>query len=306
MTGVKGVVERGVTQIGERAQARARSDLVAIEEPLEIRVATEPVAITMRTPGDDERLALGFLLSEGIIHSIDDVGSVVHCGRPGDEGFGNVIDVTAAPGVTLDVDKVQASRRGTLTTSACGVCGRRSVDDLLAVCGQVPFNGTVEVRIVAAATERLRDVQRNFSHTGGVHAAAALNASGEVLAAFEDVGRHNAVDKVVGALLSERLVPMDPFSRLAKGREPLSPDRIPVILAVSGRASFEIVQKATVARIPIVASVSAASSLAVDLAQRSRVTLAAFVRGGALNVYSHPGRIAGMGVAEATEVEPSL
>src|SRR5262249_30637667 len=181
--------------------------------------------------------------------------------------------VTAAPGVTLDVEKVQASRRGTLTTSACGVCGRRSVDDLLAICGEVPFNGTVELRVVAAATERLRDVQRNFSRTGGVHAAAALNASGEVLAAFEDVGRHNAVDKVVGSLLSERLVPADPFSRLAKGREPLAPHRVPAILVVSGRASFEILQKATVARIPIVASVSAASSLAVDLAQRSRVTL---------------------------------
>ncbi len=306
MARVKGVAERGVTQIGGHAGASTRSDWVAIEEPLEIRVATEPVAITMRTPGDDERLALGFLLSEGIIRSIDDVGSIAHCGRPGEEGFGNVIDVTAAPGVSLDVDKVQASRRGTLTTSACGVCGRRSVDDLLSICGEVPFGGTVDVRVIAGATERLRDVQRNFSRTGGVHAAAALNASGEVLAAFEDVGRHNAVDKVVGALLSERVLPLDLFGRLAQRQEPPAPNRVPALLVVSGRASFEIVQKATVARIPIVASVSAASSLAIDLAKRSRVTLAAFVRGGGLNVYTHPDRISGLDANGVIPVEPPL
>jgi FdhD protein len=290
---VKGVVQREVTQLSREARRDPQKDAVAIEEPLEIRVATEPLAITMRTPGDDPKLAVGFLFAEGIIRSIDDVGSVAHCGRPGDEGFGNVIDVTAAPGVSLDVDKVQASRRGTLTTSACGVCGRRSVDDLLAICGRVPDGPAVQLQMLSGSTERLRDAQRNFAQTGGVHAAAALNLKGEVLAAFEDVGRHNAVDKVIGALVFARLVTADSAIR-RMGGAPLDPEQRPVVLVVSGRASFEILQKATVARIPVVASVSAASSLAIDLAQRSGITLASFVRGGTLNVYTHPDRIAGL------------
>src|SRR5262249_12316165 len=235
VTAVKGVAERWVTQIGGRAEAGARCDLVAIEEPLEIRVATEPVAITLRTPGGDERLALGFLFSEGIIRSIDDVGSVAHCGRPGEEGFGNVIDVTAAPGVTLDVEKVQASRRGTLTTSACGVCGRRSVDDLLSLCGQVPPGPPLQLHLVASATECLRQAQMNFAQTGGVHAAAALDAQGEVLAAYEDVGRHNAVDKVVGALLQTRSVSAESALRSA-ARPSAEIGNKPTLLVVSGRA----------------------------------------------------------------------
>ncbi len=288
---VKGIVERQVMHfVGERAERASRLDSIAVEEPLEIRVATEPVAITMRTPGDDAQLALGFLLAEGIIRSIDDVGAVAHCGRPGDEGFGNVIDVTAAPGVSLDVDKVQASRRGTLTTSACGVCGRRSVDDLLAICGQLPPGPSIELGIVASATERLGAAQRNFAHTGGVHAAAALNADGQILAAYEDVGRHNAVDKVVGSLVQRRWVSAESAFRSA-GRPAVPPQSVPAVLVVSGRASFEIVQKATVARIPIVASVSAPSSLAIDLAQRSGITLAGFVRSSGLNLYTHPGRV---------------
>jgi FdhD protein len=278
---------------GESAERTSRLDWIAVEEPLEIRVATEPVAITMRTPGDDALLALGFLLSEGIIRSIDDVGSVAHCGRPGEEGFGNVIDVTAAPGVSLDVDKVQATRRGTLTTSACGVCGRRSVDDLFAICGLVPPGPILDLHVVASGTERLRNAQHNFSQTGGVHAAAALNAQGDILAAHEDVGRHNAVDKVVGALIQKRLVSAESAIRLGN-RPAIAADSAPALLVVSGRASFEIVQKATVARIPIVASVSAPSSLAIDLAQRSGITLAGFVRHGSLNAYTHPERIAGL------------
>jgi FdhD protein len=288
---VNGIAQRQVVHFGDDGSApSARSDFVAVEEPLEIRIAAEPIAVTMRTPGDDAKLAIGFLFAEGIIRSIDDVGGVAHCGRPGDEGFGNVIDVTAAPGVSLDIEKVQATRRGTLTTSACGVCGRRSVDDLLAICGQVPLGPEIDRRLAAIATERLKEVQVNFARTGGVHAAAALNAAGEILAAFEDVGRHNAVDKVVGALVQDKLVRAESAIRLARDPAP-APSRHPSMLVVSGRASFEIVQKAVVARIPMVASVSAASSLAIDLAQRSQVTLAAFVRGGSLNVYTHPSRL---------------
>src|SRR5205823_14865975 len=127
----------------------------------------------------------------------DDVSAVAHCGHLGDEGYGNAIDVTAAPGLVLEIEKVQASRRGTLTTSACGVCGRASIDDLLARCGRLPESAAIAGSLVAEATERLRGLQPNFARTGGVHAAAAFSASGEVLASAEDVGRHNAVDKVV-------------------------------------------------------------------------------------------------------------
>ena len=291
----KGIVGRPVTHfLGGGAEPAEQVDSVAVEEPLEIRVATEPVAITMRTPGDDAQLALGFLFAEGITRSIDEVGAVSHCGRPGDEGFGNVIDVTAAPGVSLDVEKVQATRRGTLTTSACGVCGRRSVDDLLSLCGQVPPGPPLSLHLVASATERLRQAQMNFARTGGVHAAAALDAQGSLLAVYEDVGRHNAVDKVVGALLQTRSVTAE--SALRSAARPSAEVRSkPTLLVVSGRASFEILQKATVARIALVASVSAPSSLAIDLAHRCGITLAGFVRGGGFNVYTHPERL----VAEA-------
>jgi FdhD protein len=260
-------------------------DVLAVEEPLEIRVAGEPVAITMRTPGDDARLAVGFLFSEGILRSIDDVGTVAHCGRPGEEGFGNVLDVTPAPGVVLDVERVETSRRGTLTTAACGVCGRRTVEDLLSRCGRVPPGPAVAASLVARAPELLRQEQRTFTATGGVHAAAALGPDGEVLAAFEDVGRHNAVDKVVGELVHTRRAGARMLER------PAAAGPRPAVLVVSGRASFELVQKAAMCGIPVLASVSAASSLAVDLAERTGVALATFVRGGRFNLYTHPERI---------------
>lgn len=271
-----GVTRREVWRDGAPAQ-----DQVAVEEPLEIRVAGDAVAITMRTPGDDARLAAGFLFSEGIIRRLDDLGALTHCGRPGAEGFGNVIDAIPAGGVVLDVERAQASRRGTLTTSACGVCGRRSIDDLLASCRPVESRETVARATIFRAMSALRDRQAVFAQTGGTHAAAAWSAEGELLAAHEDVGRHNAVDKVVGALLYARAV----------GEKPDAAAKRPAVLVVSGRASFEIIQKAAMARIPVVASVSAASSLAVDLAGRAGITLCAFVRGEALSCYAHPERI---------------
>ena len=179
----------------------AEPDTVAQEEPLEIRVSGDTLAITLRTPGADRFLVTGFLFAEGLIHAAEDLGTLTHCGRPGEEGYGNIIEVTPAPGFLIDVERMNATRRGTLTTAACGVCGRRSVDDLLASCGTVPEGPTLAASVLARATERLRGVQPNFAHTGGVHAAAALDVRGEVLAAAEDVGRHNAVDKVVGALV---------------------------------------------------------------------------------------------------------
>jgi FdhD protein len=263
------------------AGSASRDDAVAVEEPLEIRIAGDPVAVTMRTPGDDGDLALGFLFAEGIVESAADVGAVAHCGRPGDEGFGNVVEVTPGAGAVLEWERVEATRRGTITTSACGVCGRRSIDDLMALCRPLSAEPRVPRAAVLRAIEEMRTAQDLFARTGGTHAAAVHAAGGERLAAREDVGRHNAVDKVVGALLRDRLV--------GRGADPGA--RRPAVLAVSGRASFEIVQKAARARIPVVASVSAPTSLAVDLSVRAGLTLAGFVRGGRINVYAHPGRL---------------
>jgi FdhD protein len=272
---VKGVGRREVRRISAGALQGATEDDVVLEEPLEIRAAGETLAVTMRTPGHDRELAVGFLYAEGVIASRDDVSRVAHCGRPDQEGFGNTIDVAPAAGAEFDVDRVSLTRRGTLTTAACGVCGRRSVQDVIDRCTALPDGPVLEAHHVAAAMERLRSFQPNFSRTGGIHAAALLDLRFQPLAAFEDIGRHNALDKVVGSLVLSGKIP---------GAEP-------VLLLVSGRASFEVVQKAAAARIPIVASVSAASSLAIDLARATGVTLCGFVRNGAMTVYSHPARL---------------
>lgn len=268
---------------------RESTDDVAVEEPLEIRISGETIAITMRTPGDDLDLAVGFLFAEGLIHSAADLGSVAHCGRPDDEGYGNLVEVTPAPGVQLEVERVDATRRGTLTTSACGVCGRRSVDDLLSRVGRVPDGPPIPAGLVASAPDRLRPEQRAFARTGGTHGAAIFDPKGRLLAAAEDVGRHNAVDKVVGALIRRGTLATAP--PLGTRPPAPAPEEAPALLVVSGRAGFEIIQKAAAARIPAVASVGAASSLAVDLAQRAGISLCAFVRGGTFNVYSRPDRL---------------
>jgi len=281
----RGVSTRPVARLDALAgrELGRDDDRVAVEEPLEIRVDGEPVAITMRTPGADERLALGFLFSEGLIDSLTDVGTIARCGRPGHEGSGNVVDVRSGPGLRIDIERVLLCRRFSVTSSSCGVCGRRSIESLLARVGRAPEGLALSPALVTRAIARLASAQPNFTHTGGVHAAAAFAASGELLCVYEDIGRHNAVDKVIGDLLYRGLVD-------AVGDMPAP--GAPALLTVSGRASFEIVQKAAAARIPVVASVSAASSLAVDLAQATGITLAAFVRGGALNVYTHAPRLA--------------
>ncbi len=273
---MKGVARREVRRVASGVlQAPAEDDVVA-EEPLEIRAQGETLAITMRTPGADRELAVGFLFAEGVIESRDDVGRVSHCGRPDQEGYGNTIDVVPGPGVSLDIERLSATRRGTLTTAACGVCGRRSVDDVIARCAALPVEaGAIAADTILAAVEGLRGRQPNFSRTGGIHGAALHDAQGKVLAAFEDIGRHNAVDKVVGALVIGGRVP---------GSEA-------ALLVVSGRASYEVVQKASAARVPVIASVSAASSLAVDLARATGITLCGFVRDGKMTVYSHAERI---------------
>lgn len=261
------------------AQSAQSDDDVAVEEPLEIRVHGESVATTMRTPGADRALALGFLFAEGILGAAADVGTVTPCAE-------NVVDVIAAAGVSLDVERVAASRRGTLTTSACGVCGRRNVEELLSLAGRIDDARTFSVELVARAPAELSRVQPAFEKTGGLHAAAAFDERGTLLFAFEDVGRHNAVDKVVGALLGAGKLSASILRGVRQGARSEA-----VVLAVSGRASFEIVQKAAMAAIPIVAAVSAPSSLAVELADAANITLAGFVRDGGFNLYTHPDRL---------------
>ncbi len=294
----KGVALRGRLRF-DAGTAEERLDEVVVEEPLEIRVDGETVAVTMRTPGEDADLALGFLFAEGIVAGAADVGSVSHCGRPGDEGYGNVVDVRSAGGHRIDPDRVLEGRRWSVTSASCGVCGRRSIEGLLERVGRVEAPTRMSRRSVLACMERLGRAQPIFASTGGLHAAALFGAGGRLLASAEDVGRHNAVDKAVGSLLRLGLVghpsPGSPAAGEGFG---------PALLAVSGRASFEIVQKAAAARVPIVASVSAPSSLAVDLAERAGIALLGFVRGERLNAYAHPWRVeSGAGAGEGKERE---
>ncbi len=277
----KGVTRRSKRVFGPEGAVGPGEDELAREEPLEIRIQGETICVTMRTPGDDARLAVGFLYSEGIVASASDLGTVAHCGRPDQEGFGNTIEVTPASGAQLQWEKLETSRRGTLTTSACGVCGRRTVEDLFEQVGRLPPSAPVPRALIARAPEILRQHQQNFARTGGVHAAAALDGAGQMLAFAEDVGRHNAVDKVVGSLVQQ--------GRVSRRDRAFGAS----VLVVSGRASFEIVQKAAMARIPVVASVSAASVLAVDLAERCGMALCTFVRGGGFNLYAGAERIEG-------------
>ena len=273
---MKGVARREVRKVSDGMLLAPAEDDVVAEEPLEIRAAGETMAVTMRTPGADRELAVGFLFAEGVIASRDDLGRVSHCGRPDQEGYGNTIDVAPGPGVSLDIDRLSATRRGTLTTAACGVCGRRSVDDVIERCTPLPVaRASITSAAILDAVEGLRQRQPNFARTGGIHGAALHDREGRVAAAFEDIGRHNAVDKVIGAMILAGRIPGEDAA----------------LLVVSGRASFEVVQKASAARVPVVASVSAASSLAVDLARATGITLCGFVRGGTMTVYSHPERI---------------
>jgi FdhD protein len=271
------MTKRGPAPVGECVSSRRvvnqhglrLDDVVAIEEPLEIRVAGETVAVTMRTRGDDAELALGFLFAEGVLRSVADVGAIFHCGRTDEEGYGNSIEVTPAAGAHVVLRRLDSVRRGSVTTSACGVCGRQTIEDLLSACGVIPDRPQIDGAVLANAPSILRATQKVFELTGGVHGAAALDAAGTLLTSAEDVGRHNAVDKVIGALLKQRLVPASE-----------GPGQ-PAILVVSSRASFELVQKAAMARFSALVAVGAASSLAIDLARRVHLRLLVFTRNGA-------------------------
>jgi len=252
------------------------ADSVAIEEPLEIRLGyedagqrqTRSVSITMRTPGDDEDLATGFLFTESIVRSPDDIAIIKPC--DGD----NTIRVELEDGVNVDLDRLQ---RHFYTSSSCGVCGKSSLDALRATdlepMTAIPAQFSRDVLVDTPG--RLRAMQETFTETGGLHAAAAFGSDGELLVVREDVGRHNAVDKVIGALFRAARLPARDLG-----------------LMVSGRASFELMQKAAVAGMPLLAAVSAPSSLAVELAREFNVTLVGFLRGDTFNVYAGEERIA--------------
>ncbi|MFN3949621.1 formate dehydrogenase accessory sulfurtransferase FdhD [Microbacterium sp.] len=267
-----------VTRITLDGVTRRRPDAVAVEEPLEIRVAGSPLAVTMRTPGHDVELAAGFLVSEGVISRGEEFARAIHCGGPGTGGADgntyNVLDLTLAPGVALPSPDIA---RSFYTTSSCGVCGTASIEAVEKVSSYDVASDGIRIAAsdVLAFPDRLREQQKTFDKTGGLHGAALFDVeSGALLVAREDVGRHNAVDKVVGwALLNDRL--------------PLRG----TVLQVSGRVSFELVQKAVMAGIPLLSAVSAPSSLAVELAERAGLTLAAFVRGTSMNLYSRGDRV---------------
>ncbi|GGO43978.1 sulfurtransferase FdhD [Streptomyces daqingensis] len=256
-----------------------RPDTLVAEEPLEIRLNGKPLAITMRTPGDDFALAAGFLVSEGVLGSADELANIVYCAGATDEGINtyNVVDVRLAPGVAVpDI----ALERNVYTTSSCGLCGKASLDAVRTTARwsvEDPQDAPVrlEPEVLSAMPDRLREAQRVFDRTGGLHAAGLFTPEGELLDLREDVGRHNAVDKIVGRALQQ-------------GRLPLRE----CVLMVSGRASFELAQKAVMAGIPVLAAVSAPSSLAVDLAAESGLTLVGFLRGSSMNVYAGEHRLA--------------
>jgi FdhD protein len=262
-----------------------RADLLAAEEPLGIRVDGQAVTLTMRTPGDDIDLAAGFLFSEGIVEGQDDLGEIkicdgTTCGHAGHDGMGNIADVTLMqPGQT------GLMRRNFLTTSACGVCGKASAAELFVqkIWDLNEDHTAIPAARIASMPNALRDAQRVFASTGGLHAAGVFGPSGELVCVREDVGRHNAVDKVVGWALRSGRLPM-------RG----------CVLLVSGRASFELVSKAVLAGFPVLAAVSAPSSLAADLAEQSGLTLVGFVRAGSMNVYTGGHRVLAVDEISAT------
>jgi FdhD protein len=245
------------------------------EEPLEIRVAGRPLTITMRTPGDDFDLAAGFLVSEGVVHRADEIAGIRYCAGATDDGSNtyNIVDVVLAAGVPAPDPSLE---RNFYTTSSCGLCGKASLDAVRTTAAWSVRDDPMRVdpALVAELPDRLRAAQRVFDRTGGLHAAGLFSEDGTLLCLREDVGRHNAVDKVVGWALRD-------------GRVPLGG----TLLLVSGRASFELVQKAVMAGVPALAAVSAPSSLAVDLAEDSGLTLIGFLRGSSMNVYAASHRL---------------
>lgn len=277
---------RRVTRITVGQEARARPDFLAVEEPLEIRVGGKALTVTMRTPGSDVELAAGFLVSEGVIHSAQDFASARYCaGEVAGENTYNVLDVTLTSGITVD----PGIERNFYTTSSCGVCGKASIEAVATVSQFAVADDPLRVdpELLVGFPDALRAEQEVFERTGGLHAAGLFDGeSGELLVLREDVGRHNAVDKVIGWALLEGKLPL-------RG----------CVLMVSGRASFELTQKALMAGIPMLSAVSAPSSLAAELAEDAGLTLVGFLRGSSMVVYTRADRlrVGDEDVSEASE-----
>ncbi|SDQ95182.1 formate dehydrogenase accessory sulfurtransferase FdhD [Thermostaphylospora chromogena] len=270
------IAKRRILRVREAARTH-RVDSLAAEEPLEIRLNGRPLTVTMRTPGDDFDLACGFLVSEGVVGSAEEIDTIRYCaGATADGGNTyNVLDVRLAAGVPVPTASLE---RNFYTTSSCGVCGKASLDAVRTVARWEVDADPLALRaeVVSALPDRLRADQRVFERTGGLHAAGLFTADGEPLCVREDVGRHNAVDKLVGWAVRENRLPLRS-----------------TVMVVSGRASFELVQKALMAGVPALAAVSAPSSLAVELAEASGLTLVGFVRGSSMNVYAGEHRLRG-------------
>jgi FdhD protein len=265
-----------VVRVG-RSDEGERDDRAAVEEPLEVRLHGKPFAVIMRTPGADRSLAAGFLLSEGIVHNGADIGAVEHCRHPDHPDSFNVVDVYLFGRAAASLDAHLDERRNVLTNSSCGLCGRVTIESLNSRAAFLPVTWTMTTERAWSLPRLLRARQRVFDETGGLHAAGLFRSDGFCEASAEDVGRHNAVDKVIGTMLLEDRVPLNDIA-----------------LAVSGRASFEIVQKAWLAGVSLVCAVSAPSSLAIDLAQEAGITLLGFARDDGFNIYSYPARLSGV------------
>ncbi|HJR61158.1 MAG TPA: formate dehydrogenase accessory sulfurtransferase FdhD [Vicinamibacterales bacterium] len=253
------------------------TDAAAVEEPLEVRLHGRPFAVIMRTPGADRELAAGFLLAEGTIADGGELGAVEHCRHPHHPDSHNVVDVFLTGGAKARLDATLAARRNVLASSSCGICGRVTIDSLKIRAAPLGASCAVARELVHRLPEALRSHQTLFDQTGGLHGAALFTAGGTLVATAEDVGRHNAVDKIVGTMLFAERLPLAGH-----------------VLMVSGRTSYEIVQKAWLAGIEIVCAVSAPSSLAIDLAAAAGITLLGFARGQGFNIYSHPQRVEGV------------
>lgn len=265
-----------LTQVSEWDDGKVfrKEDYLAAEEPLEIRVGDEPLSVTMRTPGHDLELAAGFLFTEGLVTNRTQIVSLEPLIEDGEASRGNVVRAALAPESAPDLERM---RRHFFAASSCGICGKASIDSVRARTLEPPNpDFRLDAEVLLRLPDALRASQAVFGRTGGLHAAALFDAKGELLVLREDIGRHNAVDKVIGWALLEKRVPL---------RD--------AVLLVSGRGGFEIVQKAIVAGLPVVASVSAPSSLAVQLARELRLTLIGFLRGRRFVIYAGEGRIKG-------------
>ncbi len=270
-TGGAESVAAEILRCGAGRKAKREIDQLAKEEPLEIRVRGRSVAVTMRTPGHDMELAAGFLLTEGLIRQRSDVLEMAYCRQGEAVDYENTLNVFLSPSVKVDFERLT---RHVFASSSCGLCGKASIESVHQHFPPVTSRLRLKLEKIIGLPERLRAEQKTFARTGGLHAAAVFDGRGRLLVLREDVGRHNAVDKVIGWGFLEERMPFDAQ-----------------VLLVSGRASFEIMQKALAARVPIVCAVSAPSSLAVEFARESGQTLVGFLRGETMNVYAHPERI---------------